>query len=380
MHDSFYPVLQNAAACISSQGILAATERDVLRALDAERPDEQDFLALLSPAAAPHLEAMAQRAQQETLRHFGRAVQLITPLYLANYCTNHCVYCGFCATNRIERTMLQAQDIVREGQAIAASGLRHVLLLTGDAPKISSVEYIAQAARLLRPYFPGIGVEIYSLTVEEYVQLVEAGVDSLTLFQESYDEALYATVHPKGPKKDFAFRLDSQHRAALAGMRTVNVGALIGLGEWRREMALLGLHAHWLQSRHPSLEVGISVPRMCPHEGSFNPEYPASERDLAQIIAALRIFLPASGITLSTRERAYVRDNMLPLGVTRLSAGVSTAVGGHVVTQEDATNQFDISDTRSVEEVATALRARGYQPVFKHWEPIDGAYKAGKAV
>ena len=380
MNNSFYPALREATARISSQSIMATAKQDVLRALEAERPDEQDFLALLSPAASPYLEAMAQRAQGETLRHFGRAVQLFTPLYLANYCTNHCLYCGFCATNQIKRTILQTKEIVREGEAIAASGLRHVLLLTGDAPKVSSVDYIAQAASLLRPYFAGIGVEIYSLTIEEYTQLVEAGVDSLTLFQESYDEALYASVHPKGPKKDFAFRLDSQHRAALAGMHSVNVGALIGLGEWRREMALLGLHAHWLQSRHPGLEVGISVPRMCPHEGSFNPKYPASERDLAQIIAALRIFLPTAGITLSTRERAYVRDNMLPLGVTRLSAGVSTAVGGHAATQASASNQFDIADPRSVQQVATALRARGYQPVFKHWEPMDGGYKAGKAV
>jgi len=344
-------------------------------------------MALLSPAVAPLLEDMARAAQAITLRQFGRSVQLFTPLYLANYCTNRCVYCGFNTGNRIRRSMLSPEEIEREGRAIAATGLRHILLLTGDAPKKTGPEYIAEAARRLRAFFPGIGVEVYAMTVEEYRLLTAAGVDSLTMFQETYNEELYAGLHPAGPKRDFRFRLDAPQRGAEAGMRCIGIGALLGLDEWRRDAFFSGLHAAWLQERYPAVELSLSVPRMRPHAGVFDRVFSVSDRDLVQYITALRLFLPAAGITVSSRERAFLRDRLIELGVTRVSAGVSTAVGGHAVASAaehsggDAPDvgQFDISDSRSVDEMAAAIRARGYQPVFKHWEPLEGAsYACGR--
>ena len=308
----------------AARGAVAAAER-------GEALTPRDFMALLSPAAAPLLEDMARAAQAITLRQFGRSVQLFTPLYLANYCTNRCVYCGFNTGNRIRRSMLSPEEIEREGWAIAATGLRHILLLTGDAPKKIGPEYIAEAARRLRAFFPGIGVEVYAMTVEEYRLLTAAGVDSLTMFQETYNEELYAGLHPAGPKRDFRFRLDAPQRGAEAGMRCIGIGALLGLDEWRRDAFFSGLHAAWLQERYPAVELSLSVPRMRPHAGVFDRVFPVSDRDLVQYITALRLFLPAAGITVSSRERAFLRDRLIELGVTRVSAGVSTAVGGHAV-------------------------------------------------
>ena len=220
-------------------GLASATSGDVLRALETAqaggRLEARDYMALLSPVASPYLEDMARLAREVTLRQFGRAVQLFTPLYLANYCTNQCVYCGFNTKNHIHRSMLTMDEVEAEGKAIAATGLRNILLLTGDAPKLTGPDYIAEAARRLRPYFPSIGIEVYSMTEDEYRMLVEAGVDSFTMFQETYNEGLYARLHPAGPKRDFRFRLNAPDRAAAAGMRCVNVGALLGLDQWRRD-------------------------------------------------------------------------------------------------------------------------------------------------
>ena len=409
MNDGFFAELEKYPLPEISRDIAALSDADVLRALDAadnaDRLSKRDFMALLSPAAANHLERMAQSAQRLTLRNFGRAIQLFTPLYLSNFCTNRCVYCGFNTGNPIRRSMLAPEEIENEGACIAATGLRHILLLTGDAPRKAGPEYIADAARRLRPFFPGIGVEVYALTEEEYALLRESGVDSMTMFQETYNPELYARLHPAGPKRDFRFRLEAPGRAASAGMRGVNIGALLGLDDWRRDAFLTGLHANWLQERHPGVETAVSVPRMRPHAGSFDETRPVHDRDLVQIILALRLFLPMSGITVSTRERPDLRDRLIPLGVTKLSAGVSTAVGGHVPARDsrrqkskadaatDATapqdsrvsddarseqcskqsvGQFEIADTRSVDEVAEAVRKMGYQPVFKHWEPLAG--------
>ena len=380
MTDDFLDTLASWPGDRVLPAILACTDNDVLRALeraDSARLRPEDFMALLSPAAQRHLEAMAVLARDLTLRHFGRVVQFFTPLYLANICTNQCRYCGFNTTNTILRTKLSMDDVALEGKAIAATGLRSILLLTGEAPKVTGAPYIAEAARRLRPLFPDIGVEVYAMTEDEYRLLVEAGVDSLTLFQETYNEPLFLDLHPAGPKRDFRFRIGSQHRAALAGMRSVNVGALLGLDVWQRDAFFTGLHADWLQTRHPGVEVGISVPRMRPHEGSPITIHPNTEKDLVQYILALRLFLPRSGITVSTRERAWLRDHLIPLGVTRLSAGVSTAVGGHAVHNDEDTSQFHIADDRDVDAMIAAVRAQGYQPVFKNWEPMDGAYASG---
>ena len=283
-------------------GLASATETDVLAALElaenGRRLNARDFMALVSPAASPYLETMARIARDVTVRQFGRSIQLFTPLYLANYCTNQCVYCGFNTKNHIHRSMLTMDEVEAEGKVIAATGLRNILLLTGDAPKLTGPAYIAEAARRLRPYFPSIGVEVYSMSEDDYRMLVDAGVDSFTMFQETYNEELYLKLHPAGPKRDFRFRLNAPDRAARAGMRSVNVGALLGLDQWRRDAFYTGLHADWIQATYPGVDIAVSAPRMRPHEGSFNDIHPASERDLVQYIQALRLYLPAAGSTL----------------------------------------------------------------------------------
>lgn len=341
----------------------------VLAALHADDLRPEDFLALLSPAAEPHLERMAQRAHELTLRHFGRAVNVFTPLYVSDHCTNQCRYCGFNARNRIRRRHLTPDEVVLEARAVAGTGMRHVLLLTGDARQISSPEYVAEAARRIRPLFASVGVEIYSMTEEEYALLVSAGVDSMTMFQETYEPDLYAWLHPAGPKRDYAFRLSAPERAARAGMRSLGVGALLGLDEFVQDALATGLHAWWLQRAFPGVEVSVSIPRIRPHEGSFDVPHPLDDRRFVQYVAALRCFLPRCGITCSSRESAVMRDHLVPIGVTRVSAGVSTAVGGRVA-EGDETGQFEISDGRSLDEMAAALAAGGYQIVLKDWEDL----------
>ena len=325
---------------------------------------------------------MAGAARAITLRNFGRAVQLFTPLYLANHCTNRCVYCGFNTGNAIPRRRLSMEEVDAEGAAIAATGLRHILLLTGDAPRLTGPEYIAEAARVLRRHMPGISVEVYSLTEEEYALLADSGVDGMTMFQETYNEELYARLHPAGPKRDFRFRLDAPDRAGRAGLRSLNVGALLGLDDWRADSFLTGLHARWLQKQHPAADIALSVPRMRPHVGVFDDVHPVSDRDLVQIIAAARLFLPTAGIVVSSRERADFRDHLMRIAVTRVSAGVSTAVGGHAgaPAQDGDSPQFDIADTRSPAEMSAAIRSLGLAPVFKYWEPLEGeSFHCGRA-
>jgi 2-iminoacetate synthase len=347
----------------------SVAEHDVLDMLGRERMDADAFLTLLSPAASIHLEAMARRAHDLTLRHFGRTISLFTPLYVSNHCANHCRYCGFAAANDIPRSRLTPDEVRAEGQAIAATGLRQVLLLTGEAPHKAGMDYLETCVGILRPLFPSIAVEVYPLGTDEYRRLAAAGVDGLTVFQETYDPVLYAELHPAGPKRDYAWRLDTPMRGAEAGLRLVNIGTLLGLSDWRREIYITGLHAAWLQRRYPGVDVAVSLPRMRPHAGDFQPARPVSDRELVQALTALRIFLPRLSITISTRETPVLRDNILPLGVTRMSAGVSTAVGGHA--KSAGTGQFEISDPRSVAEVCAMLHARGYQPVFKDWEPLE---------
>jgi len=355
----------------------AVAGADVRRALAGECRSPGDLLALLSPAAAPYLEEMAGQASRLTLQHFGRTIQLFTPLYLSNHCANHCVYCGFNAANAIPRTQLTPEQVEAEARAIAATGLRQLLILTGESRAKASPEYLETCLGVLRRYFPSISMEIYAMKQDEYVRMIRAGIDGLTLFQETYDESLYARLHPRGPKRDYRFRLDAPERACRAGMRVVNIGALLGLGDWRRDALLTGLHAAYLQRRYPEADIAVSLPRMRPHAGGFQPASIVSDAELVQILLALRLFLPRLGITISTRETARLRDNLLPLGVTRMSAGVSTAVGGH--SQEGGeegkgVGQFEISDDRSVDEMCAMLRAHGFQPVFADWQPpADGA-------
>lgn len=329
-----------------------------------------EYLTLLAPAAMDKLEELAQAAHEKNTRYFGSAINIFTPLYVSDICTNHCRYCGFKADNKQKRRHLSVEEATAEALAIAEAGFQHILLLTGDARKVSSPEYIATIVRNIKPRFASIGIEVYSLEEEEYAFLIEAGVDSMTMFQETYNRELYDWLHPKGPKKDYSFRLNAPGRAAKAGMRSVGIGALLGLDEFIFDAFYCGLHAAWLQRTYPGVDIGLSIPRICPHEGHFTVTNGVTDRQLAQYVAALRCFLPRCAITCSSRENAYMRNHLLPIGVTRVSAGVSTAVGGRATENWHNPGQFEISDTRSLEQMCADLSARGFQPVLKDWEAI----------
>lgn len=366
--ETFQEYLQNWPAGLRTQGAARATSDAVLNVLEKDVVQPADFLTLLSPAALPHLEAMARKAHDLTVRFFGRSVNVFTPLYVSDHCTNQCRYCGFNAKNKQVRRHLSVEESRAEAEVIAATGLRHVLLLTGDARKLSSPEYIASVTRAVKPLFASVGIEVYSMHQEEYALLIAAGVDSMTMFQETYNPELYAWLHPVGPKHDYAFRLAAPERAARAGIRSLGVGALLGLESFEQDSFATGLHAWWLQRRFSGVEINLSIPRICPHEGDFSVPHAVDDRRLVQYVTAVRCFLPRVGITCSSRESAFMRDNLVPLGVTRVSAGVSTAVGGRATEDKQNPGQFEITDARSVDEMITAMASQGYQVITKDWE------------
>jgi len=340
----------------------------IKRIIVKNRLGKLDYLALLSPRAEQYLEEMAQRAHRLTVQHFGRVIFLYTPLYLANYCVNQCVYCGFKAHNTLKRKKLSPAEVAEEARIIAATGLKHILILTGESRKESPVSYIKECVEVLKEYFTSISIEVYPLEEEEYTRLVSAGVDGFTMYQEVYDEEVYDELHPAGPKRNYRFRLEAPERACRAGIRTVNVGALLGLHDWRTEAFFTGLHADYLQNVYPDVDVSISPPRMRPQLGGFLPRVSVSDKNLVQYILAFRLFMPRGGITISTRERSELRDRLILLGATKMSAGSCTAVGGR--SNHDSIGQFEISDERGVAEMAQMIYARGYQPVYKDWQLI----------
>lgn len=340
---------------------------DVLLALEKDRLSPKDFGALMSPAAEPYLEQMAQRAQRETRAHFGNGVQLFTPLYLSNYCENHCLYCGFNCQNKISRAILSLEEIEREMQAIAETGLEEILLLVGESRSKASFHYLGEACKLAAKYFSVIGLEVYPMNSDEYRYLQTCGADYVTVFQETYDAKTYASLHLAGHKRVFPYRFDAQERALLGGMRGVAFGALLGLSDYRKDAFATGMHAHLLQRKYPHAEISLSCPRLRPtvNQEELAPK-DVGERQLLQIICAYRIFLPFAGITISTRERALFRDHVIGLAATKISAGVHTGIGGYEE-EEKGDAQFMISDSRTVEEVRRAIRERGCQPVFRDY-------------
>ena len=346
------------------------TERDVRAALANSERGLEDFAALLSPAAAPLLEEMAQEAAREKERHFGKNIYLFTPLYIANFCDNHCVYCGYNVKNDIRRARLSEAEIERECATIAKSGLREILILTGESETQSPLEYIGAACKIARKYFPNVGVEIYPLNTAGYAFLHECGADFVTVFQETYNPEKYAKLHLAGNKRIFPYRLNAQERALKGGMRGVAFAALLGLDDWRADALCVGLHARELQRRYPHAEISISCPRLRPivNNGKINPR-DVGERELAQIICAYRLFLPYAGITLSTRENATFRDHALRFGVTKVSGGVSVGIGEHGARKKESEGdgQFEISDTRGVEEMREAIKKAGLTPVMNDY-------------
>jgi 2-iminoacetate synthase len=347
------------------------TGTDITRALERDVLHPEDFLALLSPLAADHIESIAEKANRLSVQFFGKTIQLFTPLYISNHCSNNCIYCGFNTQNPIRRTKLTIDEIEREAEIISSTGIQHVLLLTGESRQATPMDYLVDAVTCLKEHFSSISIEIFPLEEDEYRQLQGAGVDGLTLFQEVYDRTIYDQVHLAGRKRDYQFRLDGPERGARAGFRLVNIGALLGLGESRSEMFFTGLHAAYLEQQFLDTEISISLPRFSQAECSYKPSHPVDDRTFVQFLLALRLFMPRCGITISTRERAHMRDHLVRLGATRFSAGVCTSVGGYGgAGQEDSTPQFDITDARSVAEVADAISANGYQPVYKDWDRV----------
>ncbi|MFH1996896.1 MAG: 2-iminoacetate synthase ThiH [Candidatus Omnitrophota bacterium] len=339
------------------------------KAVHAESVTADQFALLLSQPAEQFLETMASRAHDLTMRNFGRTIQLYTPLYLSNYCDNRCVYCGFHADSGVARKRLTLEELEKEAACIASAGLKHILVLTGSSRKESPVSYIKDCVAILRNYFSSISIEIYAVTEAEYAEFIAASADGLTIYQEVYDEQTYAAMHPSGPKSDYRFRLDAPERGAKAGMRAVNIGVLFGLNDWRKEAFLMGLHAKYLQDRYPDVEIGASIPRIRPNAGGFKAPIRMSDRNMVQAIVALRLFLPRASITVSTRESPRFRENIIPLGITRMSAGSTTRVGGHTIEapEGDEAFQFEISDERSVADIMAILTGKGYQPVLKDW-------------
>ena len=338
---------------------------DVKNVLNKETLGAEDLAVLLSPSAEPLLEKMARRAKIETAKHFGNTVCMFTPLYIANYCENYCVYCGFNCSNKIRRGKLSIDEIESEYKTISETGLREILLLTGESKSASPVEYIAEAVSLAKKYFSTIGVEVYPMNSDEYAVLRKAGADFVSVYQETYNTVKYEEVHLRGPKRVFPYRFNSQERALMGGMRGVAFGSLLGLSDFRKDAYAAGLHAFFIQKKYPWAEISYSLPRLRPYiNNADNNPNDVHETQLLQVMLAYRIFMPYAGITISTRERAGFRDNVAGLAATKISAGVKVGIGGHGDNEQKGDEQFEISDPRSVEEVRKALLDKGLQPVF----------------
>ena len=381
-HMAYLPGMEQIASDIrekvlnemESYDYASYTDADVRRALMHETCSVEDFKALLSPAALPHLEEMAARAKLETSKHFGNTVYLFTPLYIANYCENYCVYCGFNCYNDIKRKKLNMQEIEKEMKVIADSGIEEILMLTGESRSMSDVTYIGEACKLASKYFRNVGLEIYPVNTDEYQYLHECGADYVTVFQETYDSDKYETLHLLGHKRVFPYRFDAQERAIRGGMRGVGFSALLGLADFRKDALASALHVYFLQRKYPHAEYSLSCPRLRPiiNNDKINP-MDVHEKELCQVLCAYRIFLPYVGITVSSREQKHFRDGIVKIAATKVSAGVSTGIGDHESKyegkeSEDAGDeQFEISDGRSFDEMYRDMSGEGLQPVLNDY-------------
>ena len=361
----------------TTAAIAAKTSADVERALGKAHLDPDDFMALISPAAEPYLEQMARLSRRYTEERFGRTVSMFIPLYLTNSCTNSCVYCGFHVANKMKRTILTPEETVREYEAIKQLGpFENLLIVTGENPAKAGVPYLAKALDLAKTYFSNLKIEVMPLKAEEYEELTRHGMNGVICFQETYHRENYRLYHPRGMKSNFEWRVDAFDRMGQAGVHSIGMGVLIGLEkEWRTDLTMLARHLRYLQKHYWRTKYSVNFPRMCPAEnGGFQPNCLMTDRELAQLTFAMRIFDHDVDISYSTRERADFRDHMATLGVTTMSAGSRTEPGGYT-THPDALEQFEVSDPRPVPEVAAALRRMGVEPVWKDW---DGSFDALK--
>lgn len=363
-----HETLNKVIAEINSYRADDYTASDVLRAIESDSCSSEDFKALLSPAAEPFLEQIARKARQETRKHFGNSAYFFTPIYISNYCENYCIYCGFNCHNKIKRAKLSMEEIHEEMKAIADTGLEEILILTGESRKASDVKYIGEACKIARKYFKNIGIEVYPMNSDEYRYLHECGADYVTVFQETYNSDKYETLHLAGHKRIFPYRFNAQERALMGGMRGVAFAALLGLDDFRKDALGTGMHAYLIQRKYPWAEISISCPRLRPiiNNASINPK-DVHEKQLLQIMCAYRIFLPFAGMTISTRERAEFRDNVVGLAATKISAGVSTGIGSHSESEDKGDAQFEIADARGLDEIYESLKKRGIQPVMNDY-------------
>lgn len=368
-------VCASVMAQMNSYNYSRYTAADVKSALEHDTCNLEDFKALLSPAAEPFLEQMAQRAQLETSKHFGNTVYLFTPLYIANYCENYCVYCGFNCYNHIKRMKLSMEQIEKEMKVIADSGMEEILILTGESRGQSNVEYIGEACKLARKYFRMVGLEIYPVNTDEYEYLHKCGADYVTVFQETYDTDKYEQLHLHGHKRVWPYRFDAQERALRGGMRGVAFSALLGLSDFRKDALASALHLYYLQRKYPHAEMSLSCPRLRPiiNNDKINP-LDVHKKQLCQVLCAYRIFLPFVGITVSSRESAEFRNGIVKIAATKVSAGVSTGIGDHeskYTGKETDTaqgdEQFEIDDNRSLDKMYRDIAEEGLQPVLNDY-------------
>ena len=368
-------VCASVMAQMNSYDYSKYTAADVKAALEHDTCTIEDFKALLSPAAEPFLEQMAQRARLETSKHFGNTVYLFTPLYIANYCENYCVYCGFNCYNHINRMKLSMEQIEKEMKVIADSGMEEILILTGESRGQSNVEYIGEACKLARKYFRMVGLEIYPVNTDEYKYLHECGADYVTVFQETYDADRYEQLHLLGHKRGWPYRFDAQERALRGGMRGVAFSALLGLSDFRKDALASALHVYYLQRKYPHAEMSLSCPRLRPiiNNDKINP-LDVHEKQLCQVLCAYRIFLPYVGITVSSRESAEFRNGIVKIAATKVSAGVSTGIGDHEskytgkeTDEVQGDEQFEIDDNRSLDKMYRDIAEEGLQPVLNDY-------------
>jgi len=348
--------------------IYATDESDVERVLKKNRFSVNDFPVLISSAAKSYIETMAALSKKITLLRFGKTVKLYAPVYISNECVNACKYCGFNIANKIERVTLSRDEVLMEAEVLYNLGFRHILLVSGEAKDKVPVEFIAEIAEELSKKFAAVSIEVYPVDTEEYRLLVKSGVTGIAVYQETYDRELYSQLH-KGPKADYNYRLKTPERAGEAGFREIGVGALIGLTDFRVDMTCVAMHAAWLMKKYWKTQLSVSFPRLRNAQGGFQPAVDVSDRDLAQLVFALRMVLPDADLVLSTRENPEFRNGMAGIGITRMSAGSRTNPGGYLKA-ESSLEQFEVADKRPPVEIAEMLISRDLEPVWKDFDPF----------
>lgn len=364
---TFYDEINNLNWDNLKHEIYSKTEKNVLEALNKKgNRTLEDFKALISPAAFPHLEKMAQLSQNITQKRFGKTIQLYIPLYLSNECTNGCKYCGFSHSNKIKRKTLSEEEILQELQSIKSLGFEHILLVTGEHKNKTGFNYIKKAVKLARDHFSLVSLEIQPLDYSEYLELTKFGLNTVYIYQETYHEKNYPDYHPTGKKSKFKYRLETPDRLGKSGIHKIGLGTLIGLEDWRTEAVILARHLQYLEKKYWRTKYSISFPRLRPHQGSFTPNYPVNESELVQLITAYRLFNENVELSLSTRESAKFRNHAMKLGITTMSAGSKTEPGGYAKSSKEL-EQFNVNDDRSPFEVCQMIQQNGYESVWKDW-------------